>query len=79
MTAALLASDPGALVLPYLVSASTDAPHFARLGMRTFGFTPLLLPVGFQFGVMFHGADERIPVSGLTFGVEVLDRFLRSC
>jgi len=78
MIAALLASDPGALVLPYMVSASTDAPHFAGLGMRTFGFTPLLLPMGFAFGRMFHGADERVPVSGLTFGVEVLDRFLVS-
>ena len=79
MTAAIRASDPGAIVLPYMVSASTDAPRFARLGMRTFGFTPLLLPAGFQFGRMFHGADERVPIAGLEFGVQVLERFLRDC
>lgn len=78
MTAAIRASDPSAIVLPYMVSASTDAPRFARLGMRTFGFTPLLLPAGFQFGAMFHGADERVPVAGLEFGVQVLERFLRT-
>ena len=78
MTTALRAADPGALVLPYMVSASTDAPHFARLGMATFGFTPLQLPAGFPFGAMFHGPDERVPVSALTFGVEVLARFLRT-
>ena len=79
MTAALRAADPNAVVLPYMVSASTDAPRFARLGMRTYGFTPLLLPAGFQFGAMFHGADERVPVAGLEFGVTVLERFLRDC
>ncbi len=79
MAGALRSVDPGAVVLPYMVSASTDAPHFARLGMATLGFTPLRLPAGFPFGRMFHGPDERVPISGLTFGVDVLDRFLRAC
>ena len=76
MGTALRRHDPGAVTVPYMVSASTDAPHFARLGLRTLGFLPLRLPFGFQFGRMFHGVDERVPVAGLDFGVEVLDSWL---
>lgn len=79
MGAALRVHDPGAITVPYMVSASTDAPHFARLGMQTLGFLPVQLPLGFQFGRMFHGVDERVPVAGLDFGVEVLDTWLSGC
>ena len=44
MTAALLAEDPGAKVVPYCLSGGTDAKSFSRLGMRCFGFAPLRLP-----------------------------------
>jgi acetylornithine deacetylase/succinyl-diaminopimelate desuccinylase-like protein len=76
MTGALAAEDPGARVIPYCLSAGTDAKSFSRLGMRCFGFTPLRLPPGVDFSGMFHGVDERVPVAGLQFGVRVLDRFL---
>ena len=49
-----------------------------RLGIRCFGFAPLRLPADLNFAALFHGIDERVPVDGLTFGVRVLDRFLRS-
>ena len=78
IAAALSAFDPSAKALPYMVSASTDAVHFAAAGMATYGFSPLRLPTGFPYGSMFHGPDERVPVDGLVFGVEVLDHFLRS-
>jgi acetylornithine deacetylase/succinyl-diaminopimelate desuccinylase-like protein len=29
-----------------------------------------------DFPAMFHGVDERVPVSALFFGVKVLDRLL---
>jgi acetylornithine deacetylase/succinyl-diaminopimelate desuccinylase-like protein len=74
---ALRRHDPSAVPVPYMVSASTDAAHFAELGLLTYGFSPLRLPVGFHFGAMFHGADERVPVDGLEFGVTVLDDLLR--
>jgi acetylornithine deacetylase/succinyl-diaminopimelate desuccinylase-like protein len=32
-----------------------------------------------DFSAMFHGVDERVPVSSLQFGVRVLDRFLATC
>jgi len=79
MTSALVAEDPEATVIPYCLSAGTDAKSFSRLGLRCFGFTPLRLPPDLDFSGMFHGVDERVPVDGLRFGVRVLDRFLDCC
>jgi len=79
MTGALLAEDPDARVVPYCLSAGTDAKSFSRLGIRCFGFTPLQLPADLDFSGMFHGIDERVPVDALRFGVRVLDRFLDLC
>jgi acetylornithine deacetylase/succinyl-diaminopimelate desuccinylase-like protein len=76
MTRALVAEDPDARVVPFCLSAGTDAKSFSRLGIRCFGFTPLRLPPDLDFSGMFHGVDERVPVEGLRFGVRVLDRFL---
>ena len=79
MTSALIAEDPQARVIPYCLSAGTDAKSFSRLGMRCFGFTPLRLPPDLDFPGMFHGIDERVPVDALRFGARVLDRFLDCC
>jgi acetylornithine deacetylase/succinyl-diaminopimelate desuccinylase-like protein len=79
MCAALRAEDPGGHPLPYLMSGGTDAKSFSTLGMRCFGFSPLLLPPDLNFMALFHGIDERVPVDGLKFGVRVLDRLLGSC
>jgi acetylornithine deacetylase/succinyl-diaminopimelate desuccinylase-like protein len=79
MTGALVAEDPEARVIPYCLSAGTDAKSFSRLGLRCFGFTPLRLPPDLDFFGMFHGVDEQVPVDGLRFGVRVLDRFLDRC
>ena len=79
MTAALLAEDAGAKVVPYCLSGGTDAKSFSRLGMRCFGFAPLRLPADLDFSGMFHGVDERVPVAALQFGTRVLDGFLDRC
>ncbi|HEY7046087.1 MAG TPA: M20/M25/M40 family metallo-hydrolase [Jatrophihabitantaceae bacterium] len=79
MAAALRAEDPGARPVPYLMSGGTDAKSFSLLGIRCFGFSPLLLPSDLDFSALFHGIDERVPVDALKFGVRVLDRFLSSC
>ncbi|MEZ5116662.1 MAG: M20/M25/M40 family metallo-hydrolase [Candidatus Nanopelagicales bacterium] len=78
MAAALRAEDPGARPVPYTLSGGTDAKAFSLLGIRAYGFAPLKLPPDLDFGAMFHGVDERVPLDALTFGVRVLDRFLRS-
>jgi acetylornithine deacetylase/succinyl-diaminopimelate desuccinylase-like protein len=79
MGAALKAEDGNAVTVPYLMSGGTDAKSFSQLGIRNFGFSPLLLPTDLDFTALFHGIDERVPVDGLQFGVRVLDRFLLSC
>jgi acetylornithine deacetylase/succinyl-diaminopimelate desuccinylase-like protein len=79
MTASLLAEDPGAKVAPYCLSGGTDAKSFTRLGIRCFGFAPLRLPADLDFSGMFHGVDERVPVTALQFGTRVLDSFLDRC
>src|SRR3954468_19748947 len=79
MAAALRAEDPDGHPLPYLMFGGTDAKSFSTLGIRCFGFSPLLLPADLDFTSLFHGIDERVPVEGLQFGVRVLDRLLRNC
>ena len=76
MTRSLIAEDPEALVAPYLMSGGTDAKHFTKLGMRSYGFAPLRLPEDLDFTALFHGVDERVPVESLEFGARVMDRFL---
>ncbi|GGZ92986.1 M20/M25/M40 family metallo-hydrolase [Streptomyces echinoruber] len=76
MQSALVAEDPAAKAIPYMLSGGTDAKSFDDLGIRGFGFAPLKLPPELDFAGMFHGVDERVPVEGLKFGVRVLDRFL---
>ncbi|MER5493673.1 M20/M25/M40 family metallo-hydrolase [Streptomyces sp. NPDC002490] len=78
MRAALEEFAPTARVVPFMMSGGTDAKHFSRLGITGYGFTPLRLPEGYDYGAMFHGVDERVPVDALHFGVRVLDRFLRT-
>jgi acetylornithine deacetylase/succinyl-diaminopimelate desuccinylase-like protein len=79
MSAALRAEDPAAHPIPYLMSGGTDAKSFSTLGMRCFGFAPLLLPADLDYMSLFHGIDERVPIEGLKFGVRVLDRVLAAC
>ena len=76
MAAALRAEDSAALPVPYTMSGGTDAKSFERLGMRCFGFSPLLLPADLDFAPMFHGIDERVPTEALRFGARVLRRFV---
>jgi acetylornithine deacetylase/succinyl-diaminopimelate desuccinylase-like protein len=71
--------DPEARIVPYMLSGGTDAKHFARLGIRCFGFIPLRLPPELDFAALFHGVDERVPVDSLLFGTQVLEHFLMHC
>ena len=76
ITSSLLEEDPEARVAPYLMSGGTDAKHWKKLGIRSFGFAPLRLPADLDFTALFHGVDERVPVDALEFGARVFDRFL---
>jgi acetylornithine deacetylase/succinyl-diaminopimelate desuccinylase-like protein len=79
MVAALHRAAPGVPVLPYCMSAGTDNKSFAALGITGYGFVPLDLPEDLDFAGMFHGVDERVPISSLHFGARVLRDFLTNC
>jgi acetylornithine deacetylase/succinyl-diaminopimelate desuccinylase-like protein len=70
-------ADPGAVAIPLLMPGVSDARFFARLGIQTYGFTPMKLPQGFNFWAGVHGADERIPVDAVEFGTAAIHEALR--
>ena len=76
MTVALHSQDPEAHIAPFLMSGGTDAKAWHKLGITSYGFTPLRLPADLDFTALFHGVDERVPVDALEFGSKVFDEFL---
>src|SRR5258706_16479185 len=63
MADTVMAHDPEAVaVLPYMMSGATDAKYLSKIGVPTYGFSPLQLPNGMPFMEMFHAHDERVPV-----------------
>jgi acetylornithine deacetylase/succinyl-diaminopimelate desuccinylase-like protein len=70
-------ADPEGVPGPLLMSGVTDGRHFARLGIQTYGFTPMKLPPDLDVWNLAHAADERIPVSALEFGVEAIYELLQ--
>jgi len=76
ITATLNSHDPGAPVLPYLLSGGTDNKALSKLGIKGYGFAPLKLPPELDFPAMFHGVDERVPLDALVFGRQVLTDLL---
>ena len=76
MTVALHSQDPEAHIAPFLMFGGTDAKGWSRLGITSYGFTPLRLPADLDFTALFHGIDERVPVDALEFGSKVFDEFL---
>ncbi len=75
----VLAREPAAVVVPYMIPGFTDAKYFTRMGARWYGFSPVKIEKGsgIRFADMFHGHNERVPVAGLAWGVEVLDAVVR--
>jgi acetylornithine deacetylase/succinyl-diaminopimelate desuccinylase-like protein len=69
-------SDPDGVPVPLLLSGVTDGRYFSRLGIQTYGFTPMTLPADFDFSRTIHAADERIPVEAVEFGTESIYRVL---
>lgn len=79
MCRAILTFDPEGIPVPYLMSGGTDNKALSELGIVGYGFSPLRLPADLDFMALFHGVDERVPISGLEFGVKVLENFLENC
>ena len=72
LAAVIKESDPEGTAVPYVASGITDARFFSKLGIQTYGFTPLQLPDDFSFMRTIHAADERVPVNALGFGVRAI-------
>lgn len=68
---------PSATIIPSLTTGFTDGKWLIEKGVNVYGFTPLLLPRGVSFSHLFHGKDERIPVEGFQWGLQVLWDLLR--
>jgi acetylornithine deacetylase/succinyl-diaminopimelate desuccinylase-like protein len=79
MCNAITKHDPEGIPVPYLMSGGTDNKALSELGIIGYGFSPLRLPADLDFMALFHGVDERVPISGLEFGVNVLADFLENC
>jgi len=78
MNRSILRFDPEGIPVPYLMSGGTDNKALSELGIIGYGFSPLRLPPDLDFMALFHGVDERVPVDGIKFGVNVLEDFLRN-
>ena len=72
MHAALRAADPEATSVPMMITPGTDAKALTELAIPCYGFAPLRLEADVPFLALFHGHDERVPVSALAFGLPVL-------
>jgi acetylornithine deacetylase/succinyl-diaminopimelate desuccinylase-like protein len=76
----LRTADPGGIPIPIVLPGVTDARHFARLGIQTYGYLPMILPEDFNFAATIHAANERIPTDALDYGTnaiaQVLTRFV---
>ena len=70
-------ADPGSTPGPLVLAGVTDARHFSRLGIHTYGFTPMKLPPELNVWRLAHAADERIPVDSIEFGIEAIYKLLQ--
>lgn len=77
LASVLRSLDPDGIPIPYLLSASSDARFFSKIGIQTYGFIPMQLPESLNFVRLIHAADERIPVEALTFGSEAIYQLLQ--
>ncbi len=64
--------DPGCYPIPNLLPAATDGRTLAKLGIQTYGFTPLKLPAGFSFYSTIHAENERVPVEAVEWGARAV-------
>jgi acetylornithine deacetylase/succinyl-diaminopimelate desuccinylase-like protein len=64
------AADPGAVVVPRVISGFTDAHYFRDRGLVAYGFVPRWRNAGEPWAV--HGPDERISIENLERGVTTL-------
>lgn len=75
LSTVLREEDPAGHSFPLVSPGMTDAQHFDRLGIQTYGFLPMRLPPGLLPNLL-HGRDERVPAAALTAGTAALKRVI---
>jgi acetylornithine deacetylase/succinyl-diaminopimelate desuccinylase-like protein len=66
---------PGVRVTPALFEAGTDAVPWRERGIPVYGVYPY--PIAHADLLRMHGNDERVPISGLEQGTDMITRVLR--
>jgi acetylornithine deacetylase/succinyl-diaminopimelate desuccinylase-like protein len=64
--------DPEGVPVPFMAPFATDAKHLARIGVPTYGFSPLRTGPDDGLLALMHGDDERVGVDALAFGLPAL-------
>lgn len=65
------AHDPGARLVPGLITGGTDAKSVTQLGTKVLGFVPMCYEGPAMTGLS-HNHNERVSVANLEFGTRVL-------
>lgn len=73
-TGAVNAMDPGALVLPKMLTGYTDSYDYRALGIDAYGIESWRTTEA--IGATTHGNNERVPVREVRFGVEFYYRIV---
>jgi len=70
LESAVKARYPDALVTPMIVPYGTDSNGFRPLGVKSYGFTPVIVPA--EVVASMHGDAEFIPVDTLVPAIQIL-------
>ncbi|MGA3030736.1 MAG: M20/M25/M40 family metallo-hydrolase [Candidatus Limnocylindrales bacterium] len=70
--------DPRGVPLPFLAPFATDAKHLARIGVPTYGFSPLRTGPDDGLLELMHGDDERVSLDALRWGAPILFEAVRA-
>lgn len=63
---------PGAKAIPFFMAGVTDARFFNRLGIQTYGFTPMTFPDGLSFTDLIHAPNERVLATSIDEGADII-------
>jgi acetylornithine deacetylase/succinyl-diaminopimelate desuccinylase-like protein len=69
------AIDPDVTVTPYVSNGVTDSGRLRLLGVQAYGVLPF--PLTLEDEGRMHGADERVPVDALAYGVRLIHGAVR--
>lgn len=68
--------EPGAIVVPRVISGFTDSHYYRDLGMVAYGFVPRRLRPAETRGI--HGPNEKITIDNLVYGVNTTIQILQA-